>query len=245
MSQRRPIVWPVGKKPLRRLYLQRKMNGAILRDRHWTRRVAAAVAAVLLMGHVVLLTLILGVGVYHALGPTSSSGPGASGGRGATGLGEVVIMLLGGLIPGLLLIGLFKALRLDRSFTVRIDADRRRCVVGRKWMGWTTARREVDLLEADWDVEPAVVQRAVQPPVTVGTGLLAIALVLAGPLGWLIAIVRAMSRGSKAGGEAELLLATEVVRLRLVDHDGTQAVMTVTDEDVASAFLAVWDEARG
>ena len=81
---------------------------------------------------------------------------------------------------------------------------------------------------------------------SVGQGLLAIALVLAGPVGWLIAIASSLGkRGNTASRRGSELSGVEVVRLHLNDRDGTRAVVTLMDEDTAMRFLAAWDEAKG
>ncbi len=224
MAKQQPIVWPGKRDASDRLRLRR-----------WLGRLAG----VFLTLYFLVVASAVGAMLYDAFTAPPLPGQTVSGQR-SQALGEAALAVLGGLVPGLLLLGLMAVLRLDRGFTVRIDTDRRRCVVRRTRYGWTTARREVDLRSADWEVRPALRRRALPERVTVADGCLAVVLVVLGPIGWIVVLVRWLSR-SRQGPVLEEAVVEEVVRLELRDDAALQAVVDTEDEATATAFLEAWD----
>ena len=236
---------------LRRWRLVVRDDGLTLSDWNLGQAVVGPVAALVLWLYAVGFVAWIGWMVYEEA-TASRHGYGVSG-----GLGWIVLVVLGvvSLLPGMLLMALMQALGVDRRSVVEVDRLGRRCVLRRWRWGWVMGRREAALGAVDWEVLPGTVRRGVaaDKPLTLVQGLAQVVLIFGGPLGWLIAIIRALSIKNGSGGGQDIV---EVVRLELREVAGpglapgaspeglSVARVTLAEEETAEAFLAAWDAAK-
>ncbi|MEM9418393.1 MAG: hypothetical protein AAGA25_04955 [Planctomycetota bacterium] len=126
-----------------------------------------------------------------------------------------------------------------RSFRVRVDVLARSCRCSRRVFGIRVCKREIDTRYAEWDVESEYVPyQAGGPRADSSSMVLAVVLLLLGPLGWVIA---AMTNSDRNDRREKVWTGQAMVRLRVSDRDETIALITVPDEAVAREFLLAWD----
>ncbi len=224
-----PLVFPpAGWCP--RLWLHAQDSVVQLDDWSWRRRLGFGVVTGFCLLFLLPMVLISPLLIYEAMQPPQPGHAPSNASDLFLGLGA---MLVGG--PALWA-GLVAAMGCHRRLRVRVDRERRLCVVRSRLLGFTRRRVTVDLRHADWHVDVA----GYHPPTKESLFHVALVIVglLLGPLGWLLMAVR---------GRRDVNRSTrpqDAARLCFFENGVLRAHITTGDETTTTDFLNAWDRLK-
>lgn|GEM_PF-6256351 len=225
----RPLVFP-PKGWCPRLWLYEQDTVVQLDDWSWRRRLGFGFVTGLIALCFLPLVLLSPLMIYQASQPPKPGHAPTNLTHLLLGLGVMLIF-----VPALWAI-LMALLGCNRRLRVRVDRERRLCVVRSRMLGFTRQRVVVDLRHADWHVDAA----GYHPPAKeslFGVALIILGLFL-GPLGWLL-----LAFGGRRSVEQSTGLQ-DAARLCLSENGVLLACVTTGDETTVTDFLTAWDRLK-